>query len=270
MTLQADPTRPQRRVRTFLRATRLCGLFALCTLALSACQMQSTAPATPLQVVNDKALIFIADSNFDLANLPPEWWRSPSQRSDGFTLTRLGGAPVLRIETPTGLLLGRRFDAPMMERPNLRWSWYLDPSLFQGAGDGQPRGIRLVIGFRGGANRDTLDRMLTIGHLDYPPYDRLMELSFGGLPAGSADNAQLELVASGGDNPHYVLRGPALGQAGAWQVEGIDIGAVYGLLWPTDRASDVQITFVAVGGVPSKLPETRATLGYISEILLAR
>src|SRR5262249_7491990 len=151
-----------------------------------ACQNQQQGPSTPLQVVNDKALIFIADSNFDLNNMPPEWWRSPANRSEGFTLTRLGGAPVLRIESPTGLMIGRRFEAPMSERPFLRWSWYLDPAVYQGTStDGQPRGIKLVLGFRGGTSRGMFDRLMSPGRGDLPPYDRLMELSFGGLPAAN-------------------------------------------------------------------------------------
>ena len=143
------------------RSSCLAALATLLALGLSACQSQVSAPAAPLQVVNDKSLIFIADSNFDPSRLPPEWWRSPAGRTEGFTMTRLGGAPVLRIESPAGLLLGRRFDAPMAERPFLRWSWYLDPAIYQGsAADNQPRGLRLVLGFRGGAARDSFDRLL--------------------------------------------------------------------------------------------------------------
>ena len=247
-------------------------LFRSLALGLSACQSQVSAPAAPLQVVNDKSLIFIADSNFDPSRLPPEWWRSPAGRTEGFTMTRLGGAPVLRIESPAGLLLGRRFDAPMAERPFLRWSWYLDPAIYQGsAADNQPRGLRLVLGFRGGAARDSFDRLLSPGRGDLPAYDRLIEIMFGGMPAGNADNAAHEMVAQGGDGTRFVLRGPALGQAGNWQVEGIDIAAVYGLLWPSDRIADVQMNFVAIGSLPAKLPEApRVTIGYVSEVLLAR
>jgi hypothetical protein len=246
--------------------------FAGFLVALAACQSQQAGPSTPLQVVNDKALIFIADSNFDVANLPPEWWRSPPDRAEGFTMTRLGGAPVLRVESPTGLLLGRRFEAPMSERPFLRWSWYLDPAIYQGAApDGAPRGLRLVLGFRGGNTRDSFDRLMNPGRADLPPYDRMIEIMFGGMPAPNADNAQHELVAQGGDGTRFVLRGPALGQAGSWQVEGIDVAAVYALLWPNDRVNEVQLAFVGLGSLSARLPESpRVTIGYFSEVLLAR
>jgi hypothetical protein len=229
---------------------------------------------TPLQSANGRSLVLGPEPGFNPAVLPADWFVTPSRAAGRFKVVDVAGSPVLRVEAPGGALLGRRLAMPLLATPYLHAGWYLDPGLYGGGPrDGLPRGLRLVVGFRGGTpgGPQLVDRVFTG---DLPAHDRFMELRFGGIAASRPEEAWLELAAISDRGMRRVLRGRDRNQAGRWHVEAIDLAAFYAGFWPRDRLAQVEIVFVAVGGLQHFMPPPEngnvSPAGYVAEILLTR
>ena len=233
-------------------------------------------PPAPLAEVNGRSIVLGPEPGFDPTKPPRDWFVAPSRTGNAFKVVDLSGVSVLRIEGSDGSLLGRRLATPLLAAPYLHAGWYVDPALYGGGPrDGLARGLRVVVGFKGGTpgGAQLLDRVLPG---DLPAHDRFVELRFGGRGATRAEEAQLELTAISDRGMQRILRAPSRGQAGHWQLEAVDLAALYGGYWPRDRIGQVEIAFVAVGGlqhypVPSPSGSTAAApAGYVAEILLTR
>jgi hypothetical protein len=262
-------------MRARLQGTRRLFLIAglAATLAGLAGACAERAPA-PLPEANGRSLVLGPEPGFNPAAPPPDWFVAPSRGGNRFSVVEISGAPVLRVEVPGGPLLGRRLAMPLLATPYLHAGWYLDPGLFGGgARDGLPRGLRLVVGFRGGTpgGAQLIDRVFSG---DLPPHDRFIEFRFGGVGAARPEEAWLELAAISDRGVRRVLRGPDRSQAGRWHVEALDLSALYGSYWPRDRLTQVEIAFVAIGGLqhftPPAADANTSPAGYVAEILLTR
>lgn len=241
----------------------------LMMLALAAC---AERPPAPLPIVNGQTVVLGPEAGFNPAAPPPDWFQVPPRRADGLSVAEVSGARVLRVAAPGRTLIGRRIETPILAAPYLRWGWYVEPALYgNGPGDGLPRGLRLVIGFKGGTpgSDQLLDRLFGGLAGDYPRSDRVFELHLGGLGAPRAENAMIEFAAVNDQGIRRSLRAPAYGQAGRWHVEAVDLAALYAAFWPRDRIGEVAITFVAVGSLQARIPDN-APVGYVAEILLTR
>jgi hypothetical protein len=231
-------------------------------------------PPAPLPETNGRSLVLGPEPGFDPAALPADWFLAPSEAAGRFKVVDVSGSPVLRIEAPGGPLLGRRLAIPLLSTPYLHFGWYLDPGLYGGgARDGLPRGLRLVVGFKGGlpGGAQLLDRVFT-GPL--PVHDHTIEFRFGGIGATRPEEAWLEFAAISDRGIRRVLRAPDRGQAGRWHVEALDLAAHYRDYWPRDRPGRVEIAFVAIGSLQHFMPAQEhaslAPAGYVAEILLTR
>jgi hypothetical protein len=257
-------------------ARRWSSVVALAAALMAVASGCAERPPAPLTAANGRLIVLGPEPGFDLAALPKDWFLAPSRTAGAFKVVDVSGIPVLRIEGSGGPLLGRRIAAPLLAAPYLHAGWYLDPALYNGGPrDGLPRGLRLVVGFKGG----TPGGMQLIDHVfpgDLPAHDRFIELRLGGLGTARAEDAQLELAATSDRGVRRLLRPPSRGQAGHWHLEAIDLAALYGGYWPRDRMGQVEITFVAVGGlqhhpVPAVSGSSAAVpAGYVAEILLTR
>lgn len=242
--------------------------------ALAATAGCAGRPPAPLPETNGRSLVLGPEPGFDPAALPADWFVTPSEGAGRFKTVDVSGTPVLRIEAPGGPLLGRRLAIPLLSMPYLHLGWYLDPGLYGGgARDGLPRGLRLVVGFKGGlpGGAQLLDRVFT-GQL--PVHDRSIEFRLGGLGATRPEEAWLEFAAISDRGIRRVLRAPDRGQAGRWHVEALDLAALYRDYWPRDRMGQVEIAFVAIGSLQHFMPTQEsasvAPAGYVAEILLTR
>jgi hypothetical protein len=251
--------------RSFLAA----GLTA--ALGLAGCARR---PPAPLTTLNGRSVVLGPEPGFNPAALPADWFLTPRRSADRFHVVEVSGTPVLRVEAPGGPLLGRQLAMPLLATPYLHFGWYLDPGLYDGGPrDGLPRGLRLVVGFKGGLpnGAQLLDRVFTG---DLPAHDRFMEFRFSGIGASRPEEAWLELAAMNDRGIRRVLRASERGQAGRWFVEAIDLAQLYREYWPRDRMAQVEIAFIAVGGLQHFMPppETAAAApaGYVAEILLTR
>jgi hypothetical protein len=244
-------------------------------LLIAASGCAERAPA-PLAAVNGRSIVLGPEPGFDPSALPKDWFVVPSRTASAFKVVDLSGVPVLRVEGSGGPLLGRRIATPLLAAPYLHSGWYLDPALYGGGPrDGLPRGLRLVVGFKGG----TPGGAQLVDHLfpgDLPSYDRFIEVRLGGLGTSRAEDAQLELAALNDRGVRRVLRPPSRGQTGQWHIEAIDLAALYSGYWPRDRMGKVEIAFIAVGSlqhhpVPAASGSAApAPAGYVAEILLTR
>src|SRR5690606_7861394 len=190
---------------------------------------------SPLPVSNGRAIVLGPEPGFDPDNLSHDWFLAPEGENGRFRVVDLSGTNVLRLEDPGGPLLGRRIAMSLLAAPYLHAGWYLDPGLYGGGPlDGLPRGLRLVIAFEGGTpgGAQLLDRMFPG---DLPPYDRSIELRFGGIGAAHPEEALIGLTAVSDQGIRRVLRPPEHGQAGRWHLEAIDLAALYRGFWPRDR-----------------------------------
>jgi len=247
------------------------GLAATLAAAMAGCARR---PPAPLTSVNGRSLVLGPEAGFTPAALPPDWFLLPRKSADRFSVVEVSGTPVLRIEAPGGPLLGRRLQMPLLATPYLHAGWYLDPGLFDGGPrDGLPRGLRLVVGFKGGlpTGAQLLDRVFAD---DLPVHDRLLEFRFGGVGAAHPDEAWLEFSVANDRGLRRVLRTNERGQAGRWHVEALDLASIYRDYWPRDRVAHVEIVFIAVGGLQHFMPPPEnaaaAPAGYVAEILLTR
>lgn len=249
---------------------------ALLGAALIGC---AAPPPAPLPMTNGRAVVLGPEPGLDLAALPPDWFVIAPKDTAKPVVTDSSGVPVLEIDPPGGTLVGRRLEMPILATPYLHAGLYVVPALYGGGpGDGLPRGIRLVIGFKGGTRGgpQLLNHVFGIGSGDFPPHERLMELRLGGQGAARSENATIEFAAFDDQGVKRLLTAPAYGQAGRWHLEAIDLAGLYSAFWPRDRIGQVQIAFVAVGGLQHQLPPALSEngktprIGYVAEILLTR
>jgi hypothetical protein len=247
-------------------------------LAVAAC---APKPPMALSETGGRAMVLGPEPGFEPAQAGDPWWRSPSRASNRFDPVDLKGTYVLRVNAPdadassTGML-GRRLAVPLLSMPYLQWAWYLEPVIFDGGpGDGLDRGLRLSIGFYGGApsSPQITDRLFG-GSGDVPAFDRRIDLVFGGIGAGRNDNSTQRMSAVSDKGIEIALRPPQFNQAGEWKIEAIDLVKLYEQFWPRDRMNRTQIVFIAVAGLPGRPVVKPATpplpLGYFAEVSLTR
>jgi hypothetical protein len=247
------------------------GLAATLAGFTAACAQRAPAP---LSSANGRSVVLGPEPGFSPAALPQDWFLVPRKSSDRFGVVDVSGTPVLRVEAPGGPLLGRRLAMPLLATPYLHAGWYLDPGLFDGGPqDGLPRGLRLLVGFKGGlpGGAQLLDRVFTD---ELPVSDRRIEFRFGGIGAAHPEEAWLEFSVINDRGLRRVLRANERGQAGRWHVEALDLASIYRDYWPRDRVGQVEIAFIALGGLQHFMPPPEnaaaAPAGYVAEILLTR
>jgi hypothetical protein len=233
-------------------------------------------PPAPLAMTNGRAIVIGPEPGFDPDAPPKDWFRVPARGASAFRVVELSNVPVLRIDAPGGALLGRRVAMSLLATPYLHIGWYLDPALQGGgAGDGLARGLRVVVGFKGGTpgGPQLVDRVFTG---DFPAYDRTIEFRLAGLGATRPEDAVAEFLAISDRGLRRQLRPSAHGQAGQWHLEALDLTEIYRGFWPRDRMGQVEIAFVAVGGLQHQIPPALTAdgkavpIGYVAEILLTR
>lgn len=222
------------------------------------------------------------DRGFDTAALTDPWWRSPPRGPNLFTVAELQGTPALEVEAPgadqpTTSVVGRRLAVPLLAMPYLQWAWYLEPAIFGGGpGDGLDRGLRLSVGFYGGAPEtpQLTDRLFGTGPSGYPLYDRRVDITFGGTGAPRPEDSVQRMTAVDERGISYELRRGNFGEAGSWKLEALDLAKLYEQFWPHDRINRAQITFIAVGGLSGRPTLARTggpvPLGYVAEVTLTR
>jgi hypothetical protein len=260
---------------------------ALLLAVLAAC---SASPPPPLAEVGGRAIVLGPDSGFDPATVKDPWWRSPRSGPNHFAVVDLDGTQVLRVDAPaadqpTTAVVGRRLAVPLLAMPYLHWAWYLEPAIFGGgSGDGLDRGLRVSVGFYGGApgTPQLTDHLLGTGPAGYPVFDRKLDIIFGGVGAPRGEDSTQHMAAISEKGVAYELRAHDFGQAGSWKLEALDLARLYEHFWPRDRMNLVQISYIAVGGLggrPTAGAQTRATpaaataplpLGYMAEVALTR
>jgi hypothetical protein len=253
------------------RRSFLAGSIAATLVVASGC---AERPPAPLQESNGRLLVLGPEPSFDPAALPPDWFVVPSDGAGRFKVVDVSGTLVLRVEAPGGPLLGRRLAMPLLSAPYLHFGWYIDPGLYGGGPrDGLPRGLRVLVGFKGGlpGGAQLLDRLFT-GAL--PVHDRFIEFRFGGVGVARPEEARLEFAAVNDRGIRRTIRPADRGQAGRWHVEAVDLAALYRDFWPRDRTGQVEAAFIAVGSLQHFMPPPDNTAlvpaGYVAEILLTR
>lgn len=249
--------------------------------ALSACA-GPTSPPPPLAETGGRAVVIGPEPGFSTVALKDPWWRSPPDGPSLFSVVELKGTPALEVEAPdanqpTTAVIGRRLSIPLLAMPYMQWAWYLEPAIFGGGPDnGLPRGLRLSIGFYGGApgTPQLTDRLFGTGPAGYPLFDRRIDITFGGIGAPRPEDAAQRMTAVGGQGVTYVLRKDNFGQAGSWKLEALDLGKLYQQFWPHDRITLTRITFIAVGGLDGRPTLATTTgpvpLGYVADVALTR
>lgn len=262
------------RFRNLRSAAAALSLISL--VAIAAC---APTAAPPLPTVGGRAVVIGPEPGFDPARVSDPWWRAPTRAANRFASVDLSGRQVLRIDSPaagqpTTTTLGRRIAVPLLSMPYLHWAWFLEPAIFDGGtGDGLDRGLKLSIGFYGGhpSSPQVLDRWLG-GPEGMPPFDRRIDLAFGGVGQPRGENATQHLVAISDQGIRRELRPPDFRQSGEWKLEALDLARLYGVFWPRDRMERVQVVFIGVSGLPGRPPETNPPLplGYVAEISLTR
>lgn len=266
-----------RRAKISNRAVSVVALALVLTAAACA-----ERPLPPLPEAGGRALILGPDPGFDTAAPKDPWWRAPPRGAARFAVVDLRGTAALEIQAPEGgepttSVLGRRLAVPLLAMPYLQWAWYLEPAIYGGGpGDGLERGLRMSVGFYGGAPEtpQLTDRLFGTGPSGYPLFDRRIDVTFGGVGAPRAEDAAQRMTAVNDKGVAYELRRGDFGQAGDWKLEALDLGKLYQQFWPQDRMNHVQITFVAFGGLNGRPTFARTTgavpLGYVAEVALTR
>lgn len=239
------------------------------------------APPAPLREVGGRAIVIGPEPGFDPVNASDPWWHTPSRTTGRFATVDLGGTQVLRIhapeaDQPTTAAIGRRLAVPLLAMPYLHWAWYLEPLIYDGGpGDGLDRGLKLSVGFYGGApsSPQLTDRLFSGGG-GMPAADRRLDLVFGGAGTTRGEGAAQHMSAISDQGIRIVLRPAQFGQGGDWKLEAVDMTKLYEQFWPRDRMYRAQIVYIAVGGLPGRPVVQAATpplpLGYIAEVSLTR
>jgi len=233
----------------------------------------SPPPIAPLvRLQDDRLLVVSPAADFDPQN-PPPGWSTRADRKAPITLTVEGGRSVLTLHAPGGDLLLRALDMPLITAPGLEWAWKLEDAAFGGgAGDGLPRGLRLIFGFRGGRPTDLIQPWLWMrSENELPAHDRRIEIALSGSGSTVPQSALIELVAIAEEGVRRVLRASARGLTGGWISEFVDLLALYRGFFPNDRFGDVTFAFVGIGALPARLPEgIPDTIGHVVEVQLFR
>lgn len=240
-------------------------------IALTACATPPSPP--PLARLSDGRLLVVSPApDFDVLRPPPGWTRR-TDRAARIDVTSEGGRAVLTFFAPGGDLLLRDLAVPLVATPGLEWAWKLETTAFGGgAGDGLPRGLRLIVGFNGGGRTDLIRParlMRSSGGL--PRHERRIEISLAGPGSNVPDGTALELAALAEDGNRRVLRAGARGLTGGWIAEFLDLLALYRGFFPSDRFGEVTIAFIAIGALPARLPEgIPDVVGHMVEVQLFR
>jgi hypothetical protein len=257
---------------------------ALGTVALAAALLLLTAcGATPpprLNEVGGRAVILGPERGFTPASLTEPWWTAPPRMGDRFTTVDLDGTLVLRIDAPapdqpSTTIMGRRLSVPLLAMPYLHWAWYLEPAAYEGGpGDGLDRGVKLSIGFYGGApSSPQLTDHLFGGANGFPIHDRRFDIVFGGMGTPRGGDAAQRVIVVSDKGIVRELQAPQFNQSGAWKLEALDIAKLYEQFWPKDRLNLTQIAFIGVGGLGRPVVKAQngpLPIGYVAEITLTR
>jgi hypothetical protein len=247
-------------------------------LLLTAC----AAPPPPrLNEVGGRAVVLGPDPGFSPASLTDPWWVAPAQGSNRFAAVNLDGTLVLRIDAPapdqpSTTVMGRRLAVPLLAMPYLQWAWYLEPAAYDGGpGDGLDRGVKISVGFYGGAPRtpQLTDRLFSSGPEGYPLHDRRLDIVFGGMGTPRGGDAAQRVTVVDDRGITRELQAPQFNQSGAWKLEAIDISQLYQQFWPNDRINLTQISFVGVGGTGRPVVKAQngaLPIGYVAEVTLTR
>ncbi|MBN9496451.1 MAG: DUF3047 domain-containing protein [Alphaproteobacteria bacterium] len=202
---------------------------------------------------------------------PEQWWTRRQANEGPLTVVDLQGTLAIRPDAPGGSIMARRVDASLAATPFLRWSWYLEPSVFGGGpGTGQERGLRMVVFFRS-VDRPFSERLASWAFVEPAEYDHWVEISFGGFGAARAEMAQQRKWTADESGRRIVLREPRAEQAGNWHVEAIDLNELYKRFWPSGDPAKMRIVMVGLGGFSGPVPDgVPGAIGYISEAYLTR
>lgn len=198
------------------------------------------APAPPVAVFRDSGAIIGPDPAFDPATPPPDWFAGPDA-GQAFAVVERAGLVALEIRR-ADTAIGRRVAIPLLAAPFLRWGWHLE----------QPTpdaGIRLVVGLARRSDRTAAAERI--------------EIAFVGAGAGGA---RVTAAANGG--PPILLRRADGSASSGWQVEAIDLAALHRQFRPGGAGADLDVVFVAVGGVGRRIDGR--PLGQIAEVVLSR
>ena len=248
------------------------GLAGAAGVALGGCA--APPPAPPLLALADgRELVLGPAADFDPARPPAGWTIARPQLGAAFATVTQTGRPALRVAAPAGATLLRTTSSRLLATPFLGWAWSLETPLYGGGpGDGLPRGLRLTVGFAGGApsGLSATDRWFR-SDSGFPPHDRRLELALAGIGAARPDLASIDLAAIAEGGVRRTLRPLATGQSGGWHLESVDLAALHRAFWPQDRTVETTIAFVGVGGTPARLPDgIPPVLGHVVEIQLTR
>lgn len=211
-------------------------------LLASAC---AEAPTPQVAVLGDAAAIIGPDTGFDPAAPPADWFAGPGA-GQSFAVVERAGLTALEVRR-ADTVIGRRVAVPLLAAPYLRWGWHLEPPA-------QDAGIRLVVGF---ARRGDPPAQSPRGDAER------IEIALIGAAAGGA---RVTAAANGG--PPVLLRNAGAGISSGWLVEAIDLAALHRQLRPGGAGADLDVVFVAVGGVGRR--SDGRPLGQIAEVVLSR
>jgi hypothetical protein len=269
------PIRKMKNSATGLAITRLAASGAL--LLLAAC---AATPPPRLNEVGGRAVVLGPDPGFSPASLRDPWWTAPPRESNRFATVDLEGTLVLRIDAPapdqpSTIVIGRRLAVPLLAMPYLQWAWYLEPAAYEGGpGDGLDRGVKLSVGFYGGApSTSQLTAHLFGGPAGFPLHDRRFDIVFSGIGAPRSDDAAQRVTVVSDRGIVHELQAPQFKQSGAWKLEAIDIAKLYEQFWPQDRINLAQIAFIGAGGLGRPVVKAQSgplPIGYVAEVTLTR
>jgi hypothetical protein len=246
-------------------------------LLLAAC---AASPPPRLNEVGGRAVVLGPEPGFKPASLTDPWWTAPPRAGGRFAAVDLEGTLVLRIDAPdpdqpSTTVMGRRLAVPLLAMPYLQWAWYLEPAAYEGGpGDGLDRGVKLSVGFYGGApSTPQLTDHLFSGPAGFPLHDRRFDIVFGGLGAPRGGDATQRVSVVNDKGITRELQAPQFNQSGAWKLEAIDIAKLYEQFWPQDRINLTQIAFIGVGGLGRPVVKAQSgplPIGYVAEVTLTR
>lgn len=146
----------------------------------------------------------------------------------------------------------------LLATPYLRWGWWMRGGNGPGAG---ALPMRLFVAFHGGDPARpsyTAEAPRWLG-AELPPFDRVIELVWA-----TTGTAPLPSPAEGAVARHAVRAGS--GGLGRWQLESVDLAALYGALWPGDDAGRARIMFIGVRVTTAPSAATAA----VAEVMLGR